>query len=97
MPRGDMWLVLIGLGVSASLLQLCLTSAYRYSDAVIVSSLRYLQLPVALILALYFLLRWPSLVQFFGMLIVVSHAYLSLARVCHHQTQRASPHQDHPL
>ncbi len=38
---------LIALGVVASFLQILLTSSYRYADAVVISSMRYLQMPLS--------------------------------------------------
>ena len=39
------------LGVAAAGLQLCITSAYKFSEAVVISSMRYLQIPLAAIVA----------------------------------------------
>jgi drug/metabolite transporter (DMT)-like permease len=41
------WLLLIGLGVVGSLLQFTHTASYRYGEAVIVASLRHMQMPMA--------------------------------------------------
>lgn len=39
------------LGAVAAGLQLCITSAYKFSEAVVISSMRYLQIPLAAIVA----------------------------------------------
>ena len=38
---------LIMLGIVAAGLQLCITSAFRFAEAVVISSMRYLQIPLA--------------------------------------------------
>ena len=42
---------LMVLGAVAAGLQLCITSAYKFSEAVVISSMRYLQIPLAAIVA----------------------------------------------
>ena len=45
------------LGVVAAGLQLCITSAYRFTEAVVISSMRYLQIPLAAFVAFLALAR----------------------------------------
>ncbi len=45
------------LGVFSSLVQLSFTSAYRYSEAIVVASLRYLQVPLGWVFLAFGLLR----------------------------------------
>lgn len=62
---------LIMLGVVGSLLQICMTTAYRYSEAVVVSSLRYLQVLGAGILGFFLFSEIPTALQLIGAVIVV--------------------------
>ncbi len=62
---------LIMLGVVGSLLQICMTTAYRYSEAVVVSSLRYLQVLGAGILGFFLFGEIPTALQLIGAVIVV--------------------------
>ena len=71
MPSSEHLMKLILLGVVASLLQICMTTAYRYSEAVVVSSLRYLQVLGAGVLGYFIFDEIPSQVQLFGAVIIV--------------------------
>ena len=64
--------MLVALGMFSSLLQLCFTTAYRYSEAVVVVSLRYLQVPMAAILGFLLFSEVPTAIQLCGMVVVVS-------------------------
>ncbi len=70
-PSSEHLMKLILLGVVASLLQICMTTAYRYSEAVVVSSLRYLQVLGAGVLGYFMFDEIPSQVQLFGAVIIV--------------------------
>ena len=72
LPEGSQWPLLIVLGVVSSLLQLSFTTAYRFSDAVVVVTLRYLQVPSAGILGFLFFSEVPSFMQAIGAAIVIS-------------------------
>jgi drug/metabolite transporter (DMT)-like permease len=63
---------LIALGVISSLLQLSFTFAYKFSDAVVVVTLRYLQVPSAGILGFVLFSEVPTFVQVGGATIVVT-------------------------
>ena len=67
----DQLISLILLGGVASLLQICMTSAYRYSEAVVVSSLRYMQVPAAGIAGYLIFDEIPSTMQLWGAVIVI--------------------------
>ena len=47
----DQLVILVALGVVASCLQASMTTAFRFSDAVVISTLRYLQIPLAALVA----------------------------------------------
>ena len=70
-PVGSQWGLLIALGVISSLLQLSFTFAYKFSDAVVVVTLRYLQVPSAGILGFILFSEVPTYLQIGGALIVV--------------------------
>tara|TARA_B100000963_G_scaffold329589_1_gene319089 strand:+ start:1894 stop:2775 length:882 start_codon:yes stop_codon:yes gene_type:complete len=71
-PVGQQWTLLILLGVITSLLQLSFTFAYKFSDAVVVVTLRYLQVPTAGILGFILFSEVPTFVQVGGAMIVVT-------------------------
>ncbi|MEC7207657.1 MAG: EamA/RhaT family transporter, partial [Pseudomonadota bacterium] len=62
----------IALGVVSSLLQLSFTTAYRFSDAVVIVTLRYLQVPSAGILGFMLLSEVPTYLQAGGAAVVIS-------------------------
>jgi len=72
LPSTHDFILLLALGGCSSLLQLFLTTAYRYSEAVVVASLRYLQIPLATLAAFILFTEMPSTVQFAGMGVVIS-------------------------
>ena len=72
MPAPDELFMLMILGVFSSLLQLSFTSAYRYSEAIVVASLRYLQVPLAGVFGFLVFSEVPTILQLCGMVVVVS-------------------------
>ena len=72
MPDFYQFVLLICLGGFSSLLQLAFTTAYRYSEAVVVSSLRYLQVLLAAILGFFMFSEIPDKFQIAGMIVVIS-------------------------
>lgn len=72
MPDSHHWPLLIALGAISSLLQLSFTTAYQFSDAVVVVTLRYLQVPSAGILGFLLFSEVPSYLQAGGTVIVIS-------------------------
>ena len=62
----DIWILLLVLGVIASFLQLSVTLAYRHADAVVVTTLRYLQLPVAGIAGYFYFAEIPTIFELIG-------------------------------
>ena len=59
------------LGVVAAGLQLCITSAYRFTEAVVVSSMRYLQIPLAAFVAFLFVGEVMSTSEIIGSVVVI--------------------------
>ena len=64
--EGEVWLLLLLLGILASFLQLSVTLAYRYADAVVVTTLRYLQLPAAGIAGFLYFSEIPTSSELIG-------------------------------
>ena len=62
---------LLILGVIAAGLQLCITSAYRYAEAVVVSSMRYLQIPLAAFVAFLVVGEVMSTSELVGSVVVI--------------------------
>ena len=69
---GQLLFDLILLGVIGSALQICFTSAYRYSDAVVVSSMRYLQIPLSGVAGYLMFAEVMSIAQILGVIIIIS-------------------------
>ena len=69
---GELLFDLILLGVIGSALQICFTSAYRYSDAVVVSSMRYLQIPLSGMAGFFMFAEVTSFTQILGVVIIIS-------------------------
>jgi drug/metabolite transporter (DMT)-like permease len=81
--------MLVALGMFSSLLQLCFTTAYRYSEAVVVASLRYLQVPMAAIFGFLLFSEVPTAIQLCGMVVVVSSCMFIIWREFTISRQRA--------
>lgn len=69
---GQLLYDLILLGVIGSALQICFTSAYRYSDAVVVSSMRYLQIPFSGIAGYLMFAEVMTVTQILGVITIIS-------------------------
>ena len=69
---GGLLFDLILLWVIGSALQICFTSAYRYSDAVVVSSMRYLQIPLSGMAGFLMFAEVMSFTQILGVVIIIS-------------------------
>ena len=63
---------LILLGVIGAGLQIVLTTAYRYSDAVVVASMRYLQMPISGVVGYFLFAEVMSQTEIIGALIIIS-------------------------
>ena len=62
----NIWHLLVILGLLASFLQLSVTFAYKYADAVVVTTLRYLQLPVAGLVGFLYFSELPTSLELLG-------------------------------
>ena len=72
LPTAKEAMLLVALGVFSSCLQLSFTTAYRFSEAVVVASLRYLQVPLAGIYGFLLFSEVPTFIQLCGMVVVIS-------------------------
>ena len=63
---------LIVLGVIASLLQICFTTSYKYVDAVVVSSLRYVQMPLSGVFGYILFAEIMTTIEIIGATIIIS-------------------------
>ncbi len=63
---------LVFLGVIGAGLQIALTTAYRYSDAIVVASMRYLQMPVSGVVGYLIFAEGMSSGEIIGALIIIS-------------------------
>ena len=79
-PPTHLWFHLIALGVIGALLQLSFTSSYHYIDAVIVSTLRYLQVPLAMLLGYFMFSEIPTITQAIGIAMIVSASIVIVIR-----------------
>jgi len=68
------------LGVIAAGLQLSITSAYRFTEAVVVSSMRYLQIPLAAFVAFLFVGEVMSTSELAGRVVVIGSWLLISSR-----------------
>ena len=69
---GDAFLDLLLLGVVAAGLQICITSAFRYSEAVVIATMRYLQIPGAALVAWFIFGEVMTGFEILGGAVVVS-------------------------
>ncbi len=63
---------LVWLGVIGAGLQIVLTTAYRYADAVAVASMRYLQMPVSAVAGYVIFAEVMTAVEIFGALVIIT-------------------------
>ena len=62
---------LVILGVIGSALQIVMTTAYRYSDAVVVASMRYVQMPISGIVGYFVFAEIMSASEIIGALVII--------------------------
>ena len=67
----DVLQLLLLLGVVAAGLQLCITSAFRFAEAVVISSMRYLQIPMAAFVAYLLFDEVMAPVELIGATVVI--------------------------
>ena len=75
----DFYFILL-LGVVGSFLQICYTSAFRYTDATIIAILRYLQVPGAIFVGYVMFSEVPTYIQFLGTIIVIGSSVFIILR-----------------
>lgn len=80
MPSQTDIVLICCLGVIGSFLQICMTSAYRYTDATIIAIMRYLQVPGAILVGFLAFAEVPSAIQFLGTAIVVAASLFIIMR-----------------
>ena len=68
----ETWIYLCLLGIFTSLSQIFLTSAYYHADAVVVMSMRYVQVPLAGIAAYFIFSEKMTFFEIFGAIIIIS-------------------------
>ena len=69
---------LIFLGVIGAGMQIVLTSAYRFSDLIVVASMRYLQMPLSGVAGCIIFAETMNIGEIFGALVIIS-SYLLIA------------------
>ena len=79
-----LWLVLIGVGVSAAIYQLFLTLGYKYADATKISPLIYFAVILSAVFDWAFWNRVPHVLSYVGMVLVIIGATWSLRSVSKH-------------
>ena len=63
---------LVILGVIGSALQIVMTTAYRYLDAVVVASMRYVQMPISGIVGYFVFAEIMSASEIIGALVIIA-------------------------
>lgn len=80
MPEAHIWPYLILLGVFGSGLQICFTASYQYIDAVVIATIRYLQVPMAGILGYFAFQEVPTITHYVGAFLIVSSCLVIVVR-----------------
>ena len=80
MPEAHIWPYLILLGVFGSGLQICFTASYQYIDAVVIATIRYLQVPMAGILGYFAFQEVPTATHYVGAFLIVSSCLVIVVR-----------------
>ena len=76
----SLWGYMLALGALGALLQLSFTASYAYVDAVIVSTLRYLQVPLAALVGFVYFAEVPTMLQMLGAVMIVSSSIVIVIR-----------------
>ena len=88
----NFWLLVIILGVASSMVQIGFTTAYRYGEAIMLAPIRYLSVPIAVVLGWFIWDESVSLTEVLGMLIVVfSCVFISLREYFIDQREHHAP------
>ncbi|MGC6537461.1 MAG: DMT family transporter [Candidatus Puniceispirillaceae bacterium] len=91
MPGYETWLYLIALGIVGSFLQLCFTASYAYVDAVVVGTMRYLQVPLAGLVGYLYFAEVHTELQYFGAFLIVAASLVIVIREFQRKTPSADP------
>jgi drug/metabolite transporter (DMT)-like permease len=78
-PRGSEWLVLLGIGITTQIGQICLTQGLQHEPAGRATAISYLQVVFATVLAAIFYAEFPEFWTIAGSLLVLAGT-LSVAR-----------------
>ena len=89
-PSSHLWFHLIALGIIGALLQLSFTSSYHYIDAVIISTLRYLQVPMAMLVGYFMFSETPTIAQGIGIAMIVCASIVIVIREFMRKSQNQS-------
>ena len=79
-PTAETLPYLLMLGVFGSALQICFTASFKYVDAVVVATIRYLQLPMAALLGYFAFNEVPTSSHYIGALLIVSSCLVIVIR-----------------
>lgn len=79
-PAQSVWPYLILLGLLGSGLQICFTASFQYVDAVVVSTTRYLQVPMAAFMGFYLFDEVPTGTHYIGALLIVGASLVIVIR-----------------
>lgn len=90
-PDPTLMTTLVLLGVVASGLQLCITTAYKFTEAVVVASLRYMQIPLAAFVAYLALGETVTPSEVAGGIVVISSCLFIVWREMKRSRLSANP------
>ena len=82
-PEAHIWPYLILLGICGSGLQICFTASYQYIDAVVIATIRYLQVPMAGLLGYFAFQEVPTITHYVGAFLIVSSCLVIVMREFH--------------
>ena len=71
MPKANDWLIIILLGIFATLAQIYMTKAYSFAKAGIIGTISYSNIVFSIILGLVLGDTFPSLLIVFGIILIV--------------------------
>ena len=87
-PPSHSWPALLLLGLFGAGMQICMTASYKYVDAVVVGTMRYLQVPIAGLLGFIGFGEVPTLPHYIGAFLIVSSCIVIIWREFHLQRHR---------
>ncbi len=90
MPAPHVIPYLILLGVFGSGLQICLTASFKYIDAVVIATIRYLQVPMAALLGYFVFQEVPTMTHYLGAMLIVGSCLVIVFREFYRRKQSTS-------